>query len=124
MSIARLCALALCALSSTAGAAPTITTLSVNPKSVAVGQAVTITIMGDDLENSLCALRLEFGDGSAEGRQMDWGKNHRFPLVVQTTYAKPGQYKVKVRGVKSGKALNCLGTAHATVQVVAPARKH
>ena len=106
----------------TAHASPTITALSVNPRAVDAGKPVIFSIHGQELENAICALRINYGDGSSAVRQMDWGKNKRFPLQIRKTYNKPGKYSVRVSGIKYGNYLRCMGSARVmlTVAVAKP----
>jgi hypothetical protein len=107
----------LLAATALAHASPTITGLSPSAKNAPRGQALTFTIRGEGLEEAICALRVNYGDGSSVVRHMDWGKRQRFPLSLQKTYAKAGKYSVSVVGIKSGKVLKCLGGGHASVLI-------
>ncbi len=120
MSTRRLAALLLCAFAATAHAAPTITGIAASSKNTARGQAITVTVKGDDLEKGICALRITYGDGTSTLRHMDWGKNVRFPITVKKTYDKVGKYSISVAGVKSGKVLQCLGKARTAILVTEP----
>lgn len=120
MNAARLAAMLVCAFAATAHAAPTITGIAISNKNIARGQAMTVTVKGDDLEKGICALRISYGDGTSTLRHMDWGKNVRFPITVKKTYDKVGKYSISVTGVKSGKVLQCLGSARTPILVTEP----
>lgn len=103
-----------------AQAAPKITGVAASPAKVPVNGGVTISVRGEGLEDAICALKVDYGDGSSAVRKMDWGKKVIFPLKVKKQYARPGKYAVRVFGVKSDHYLKCLGQARATVTVTSP----
>jgi len=101
-------------------AEPTITGMKASPARVNTKAAVKVVVSGKGLEDAICALRINFGDGSAAVREMDWSKKVRFPIAVKKSYSKPGKYRISVVGARSGMYLKCLGSAATTVTVVAP----
>lgn len=78
---------------------------------------VKIVINGKGLENAICALRVNQGDGTSVVHKMDWSTPAKFPLVINKTYSKPGSYPISVRGIKSGMYLKCLGSARTSIKV-------
>lgn len=104
-------------------AEPTITGMKASPARAQTKAAVKVVIRGNGLEDAICALRVNFGDGSATVREMDWSKKVRFPIAVKKSYARPGKYRISVVGTHSGMYLKCLGSATTTVTVVAPPPK-
>jgi hypothetical protein len=101
-------------------AVPSITAVKVSAATVKPKTAVKIVVSGKDLEDAICALQVNYGDGTSAIREMDWSKKVRFPLVLHKTYLKPGKYRVSVQGVRSGMYLECLGKAASRVTVVEP----
>ncbi len=75
-------------------AEPTITGMKASPARAQTKAAVKVVIRGKGLEDAICALWINFGDGSATVREMDWSKKVRFPIAVKKSYARPGKYRV------------------------------
>ncbi len=106
------------AMAGMAAAEPTITAVTASVQKNEPGKAeVKIVVNGKGLDNAICALRVNHGDGTSTVRQMDWSKKVKFPLVINKTYTKPGTFRVSVLGVKSGMYLKCLGQASTKVTV-------
>jgi hypothetical protein len=100
-----------------AQAAPKITGVAASSAKVAVNDSVTFSVKGQELEDAICALKVDFGDGSSAVRKMDWGKKAVFPLHLKKQYARPGKYAVRVFGIKSGHYLKCLGSTRTSIEV-------
>jgi hypothetical protein len=100
-------------------AAQTIAEVKVEPATAKVGEAVTITANFDDAANPNCNVRVYFGDGASHDFKINQLKD--VPLVTRRTYAKPGNYTVRVEGKTALPTLKCVGqTKSAKVAVMAP----
>ena len=101
-------------------AAQTIANISVEPASAKVGEPVTITANFDDAGMPNCNVRVNFGDGATHDFKINQAKD--VPLVTRRTYARPGQYRVRVEGKTALPMLKCLGqTRSALLTVEEPA---
>ncbi len=106
------------AMTGTASAEPSITAVTASIQKTEPGKtAVKIVVNGKGLDNAICALRVNHGDGTSTVRQMDASKQVKFPLVINKTYNKPGNFRISAQGVKSGMYLKCLGQASTKLSV-------
>jgi hypothetical protein len=97
----------------------TIANVSVEPASAKVGEPVTITANFDDAGSPNCNVRVHFGDGASHDFKINQAKD--VPLVTKRTYAKPGNYNVRVEGKTALPTLKCVGqTKSARLVVTAP----
>ena len=99
--------------------AQTMTSLQMDKASVQTGQAVQATIgLDGDLTN--CGMRIEWGDGTSNDLKVE--KPEQKPFKTSHTYAKAGDYTVKVVGAKVTSHFRCIGKdMTAAVKVNAPA---
>lgn len=107
-----------------ASAAPTIESLAVFPPSpIDVGATVSLTIHASQPFDSPCGLKINFGDGRRPKPQAVGGPGKAsFPLTLETTYAKPGSYRIRADGVKIGKTPACAGATSFAVVIKAAKR--
>jgi hypothetical protein len=100
-------------------AAQTLKSLKAEPASAKPGEAVSITAEFDTSKALNCNVRVSYGDGKSENRRIN--KAEEAKLALSHTYAKPGNYTVKVEPKTDLPVLKCLGKAQSTkVAVVAP----
>ena len=113
ISVALLSALALPAQGQT------LSGIRLEPASVKVGEPVQITGSFDNADNPNCSVRLHFGDGQTKDFKINQAKD--VPLVATRSYAKAGQYTVKIEPKTALPTLKCVGkNQSATVTVLAP----
>lgn len=105
--------LALLLISSPALAAPKIEVLTAKPDAAKPEVELTVSVAKS---GGTCDARVDFGDG--RGRNIDFGL--ATTRTLHYTYAKPGSYKVSVKG--TGKT-PCAGEKEAALKVAGPAEK-
>ncbi|HZX32205.1 MAG TPA: hypothetical protein VFF03_12705 [Rhodocyclaceae bacterium] len=104
------------ALSATA--APSVEKLTLTPATGAkVGDKVTATVDFKDAGEGLCAIEVEFGDGTRETFKIK--PETKLPITVEHTYKAAGELKVRAAGAKVENAFGCAGKEIATYQVSA-----
>lgn len=90
------------------------------PSPAKAGQQVKITVTADDAEgNSMCGLKVHFGDGTSNPPQRVGGKDPGFPRTFEHTYTSPGSYNIKAEGERAMNAFGCLGEKTETLVVEA-----
>lgn len=96
-----------------------LTGVQVDKPAVQTGQPIQ-AIVGLEGATANCGLRIEWGDGTKEDVKVD--KPDQMPAKVSHTYAKAGDYTIKVLGTKVTSHLGCIGKDQTTaVKVTAPA---
>jgi PKD domain len=100
--------------------AQTFSGVKVEPAVAKVGEPVTITGTFDSAGNPNCNLRVDFGDGKDKNFKINQEKD--VPLVTTHTYAKPGNYKVRILPRTALPMIKCMGgDQSAMLKVEAPA---
>jgi len=94
--------------------------VSVEPRTVAVGQKLTVTVVSDVSEGLNCNLRVNFGDGTTTDFKVNQTKDARYTL--DHVYAQPGNLTVLVEPRTALPVLRCLGDAQRVPLTVTPAR--
>lgn len=97
--------------------AQTLSGIKVEPATAKPGESVTITVAFDKSEAINCGVRVHFGDGQNEKVRIN--KAEMVPLVIQRSYAKPGQYKLEAEPTGVGHVLKCAGQRMSTMLTVA-----
>jgi hypothetical protein len=116
----RLIAFATTTLLCGAVSAQTLSGIKLEPASVTVGEPVKITGSFDNADNPNCNVRVHFGDGQTQDFKINQAKD--VPLLATRSYAKAGQYTVKIEPKTALPTLKCVGkNQSATVTVSAPA---
>ena len=116
---ASISALLLALLAGTVSA-QTIANISVEPATAKVGEPVKITATFDNATNPNCNVRVNFGDGTTHDFKINQAKD--VPLVTTRSYAKAGDYRVRVEGKTALPVLKCSGeTKSAMLKVAVPA---
>jgi hypothetical protein len=101
-----------------AASAQTLTSASAEPATAKVGEPIKITANFSDADNPNCNVKLHFGDGRTEMKRLNQPKD--VPLVVSTSYDKPGDYPIQIEPTGHKLLLKCLGKKQfATVKVLA-----
>ena len=102
-----------------AASAQTLSGIKLEPASVKVGEPVKITGTFDNADNPNCNVRLHFGDGQTHDFKINQAKD--VPLVATHSFAKAGQYTVKIEPKTALPTLKCVGkNQSAMVTVLAP----
>lgn len=100
-------------------AAQTLKSVKAEPASAKPGEPVNIGVEFDTSKGLNCNVRISYGDGKSENRRVNKPEEAR--LALSHTYAKAGNYTVKVEPKTDLPVLKCLGKAmSAKVSVVAP----
>lgn len=107
------------ALAGTAQAGPKIDKIEVSAQPATVGKPVKITVQAVDVDDSVCAVQLDFGDGKKDEPQKTGGKFAKFPRTWEHTYSKPGKYTLVAEGARAGAILGCVATARYDLTVEA-----
>jgi len=104
-----------------AAQAQTLTTVKIDPPEPKAGEKATLTADFDISSGALlCNVRVNFGDGSAE-ENFKINQTKDVPLVVSHTFAKPGNYTVKVEPRTKMPVVKCTGDDKSVaIKVVAP----
>jgi len=89
------------------------------PKVVKAGQSVPITVTAKKEGGAGCGLVVDFGDGSDRQLKIN-GDDGKLPVTVAHTYAKDGQYTVRVKGRVITTNKECKGSASAVIRVGEP----
>jgi hypothetical protein len=79
-----------------------------------VGKPVTAVVQG--VNEGMCGMRLEWGDGHPDSWRMNAGKED-YPKTATHVYQKAGTYTVTAKGGQQGSAFPCQGQATATVTI-------
>jgi hypothetical protein len=91
-----------------AAAAPSVDKLTVTPATGAkVGDKVTATVDFKDAGDGLCAIEVEFGDGTRETFKIK--PDTKLPITVEHIYKAAGEVKVRAAGAKVENAFGCVG---------------
>ena len=98
-------------LAGTVIASPKIDKIEVGPAPATAGKSVKITVPATDVDDTVCAVQLDFGDGTKDSPQKTGGKYPKFPRTWEHTYAKPGKYTLAAEGARAGAVLGCIATA-------------
>lgn len=110
-TIATLFATAGLALGGSVAAAPKIDKIEVSAQPATVGQPVKITVQAIDVDETPCAVQMDFGDGKKDQPQKTGGKFPKFPRTWEHTYSKPGKYTLVAEGARAGNILGCIAKA-------------
>lgn len=98
------------ALPTLAFASPSVEKITVTPSPAKAGSPVTITIDASDADSGICGLDVNLGDGNRlPPMKVGGGQQRTFPVTLQHTYAKAGNYEVKADGRRADAVLGCLG---------------
>lgn len=100
-------ATAAAALLGSAVNAQILNSVSVNPASVKVGEATTITANIDVMNGNYCGFTVKFGDGTTADGISD--PSHPAPHTFQHTYKAPGSYSLNLVGNSVENHPNCGG---------------
>lgn len=86
------------------------------PTPAKAGEPVSVTISSTDADGGMCGMEVEWGDGSVTLKQV--GGNHKpFPLTLQHTYAKPGDFRIKASGKRVETYLPCSSQVRYIIKV-------
>lgn len=94
--------------------------VTVEPRTAAVGQKVTVTVVSDVSEGLNCNLRVNFGDGNTTDFKVNQTKDARYTL--DHVYTQPGSLTVLVEPRTALPVLRCLGDAQRVPLTITPAR--
>ena len=112
------------AFAGSAIAAPKIDKIEVSAQPATAGKAVKITVSATDVDDTPCAIQLDFGDGNKDNPQKVGDKHGKFPKTWEHIYAKPGKYTLKADGARAGNIFGCVGSAKFDLNVeAAPVEK-
>lgn len=100
-------------------AAPKIDRIEVSNQPAMVGKPVTITVSATEVDDTPCAVQLDFGDGNKDKPQKTGGKFDKFPRTWTHTYAKPGKYTLVADGARAGNIFGCVSSAKFDLNVEA-----
>lgn len=95
-----------------------INAVKIEPVTAQINQPVKITVTTEGEPQTNCGLRINFGDG--EVREIKIASDHsQFPVTVNKTYTKAGNFVVKARGTTINMRGRCQGEAETKVTVAA-----
>lgn len=81
------------------------------------GQPSKVTVNAKDGDDSVCGLRVQFGDGQMNLEKVGSRSHEGFPRTFEHTYAKPGTYRVQADGKRKAMYLPCQGEVETTITI-------
>ncbi len=97
-------------------ASNTIDKIVSTPTPGKAGSPISVTISAAEADGGMCGMEVEWGDGAVTKKQM--GGNHpNFPITLEHTYAKPGDYRIKASGKRIDTYLGCMGQFRHIVKI-------
>lgn len=87
------------------------------PPAVRAGQAAKITIRAGSNPPRWCGLQVDFGDGQTHSVRV--GPDIFFPVTLDVTYPRPGDYTIRASGTRITTRMPCAGVVTANVRVAA-----
>lgn len=105
------------AVAGLATAAPKIDRISVSAQPATAGVPVRITVDAIDVDETVCAVQMDFGDGVIDEPQKTGGRFKAFPRTWEHTYSFPGRYTLTASGSRAGNVFGCIATARFDLDV-------
>lgn len=112
----RIVLASLLAVTFPAFASNTIDAISSTPTPAKAGAPVAVTISAAEPDGGMCGMEVEWGDGAVTLKQVA-GNHKNFPLTLEHTYAKPGEYRIKASGKRVETYLGCAGQVRYIIKV-------